>query len=122
MTLQELYQNIDGDYAQALRVLHVEKLLDKHIRKFPKNGVIEAVLEAGKNMDPTALFETAHAVKGVSANLGLMEISNLASEITEEFRPGSARSLTDEEITEKLSKLEQLYFKTTEGIRKYEEG
>lgn len=122
MTLQELYQNIGGDYNQALRVLHVEKLLDKHIRKFPKNGVMESLLTAGKDMDATALFETAHAVKGVTANLGLVGMSNLASEITEEFRPGAARSLTDEEIRERLDKLEALYRKTIEGIKQYEEG
>ena len=73
MTLQELYQMIGGDYDQALRVLRVEKLIDKHIRKLPVNGVVEKLLEAGKTMDPTQLFETAHAVKGITANLGLTE-------------------------------------------------
>ena len=29
MTLEALYQAIDGDYNQALKVLRVEKLLDK---------------------------------------------------------------------------------------------
>ena len=71
MTLQELYQNIDGDYDQALRVLRMDKLLDKHIRKLTKNGVITQLLAAGETMDPTALFEAAHAAKGVCANLGL---------------------------------------------------
>lgn len=122
MTLQELYQAIGGDYAQALRVLHVEKLVDKHIRKFPKNGVVEALLAAGESMDPTRLFETAHAVKGVSANLGLVGISSAASEITEEYRPGNPRSLSDEEVKERLRHVEELYRKTAETIRLYEEG
>lgn len=120
MTLQELYENMGGDYAQAMRVLHVEKLVDKHIRKFPKNGVVDAVLSAGKSMDPTALFETTHALKGVSANLGLTGICEIASEITEDFRPGTTRKFTDAEITEKLSKLEDLYRKTSESIKQYE--
>ena len=47
MTLQELYQQIGGDYDQALRVLRVEKLVDKHIRKLTKNGLIEALVGAG---------------------------------------------------------------------------
>ena len=50
MTLQELYQNIDGDYDQALRVLRMDKLLDKHIRKLTKNGVITQLLAAGETM------------------------------------------------------------------------
>ena len=32
MTIQELYGKIGGDYEQALRVLRMDKLLDKHIR------------------------------------------------------------------------------------------
>ena len=48
MTLQELYQNIEGNYDQALRVLRMEKLLDKHIRKLPKGGTIEALIAAGE--------------------------------------------------------------------------
>lgn len=122
MTLKELYQNIGGDYDQALRVMHLEKLIDKHIRKFPKNGVVDTLLTAGKTMDPTALFETAHAVKGVSANLGLTSLSDAAAEITEEFRPGNARRLSDTEIGEKLHKIEEMYSRITAGISQYEDG
>jgi HPt (histidine-containing phosphotransfer) domain-containing protein len=122
MTLPELYQTIGGDYDQALRVLHIEKLIDKHIRKFPKNGVVDTLLDAGKTMDPTGLFETAHAVKGVCANLGLTVLSDAAAEITEEFRPGNARKLSDAEIGEKLHNIEDMYNRIKEGIRQYEEG
>ncbi len=122
MTLHELYQTIGGDYDQALRVLHIEKLIDKHIRKFPKNGVVDTLLDAGKTMDPTGLFETAHAVKGVCANLGLTALSDAAAEITEEFRPGNARKLSDAEIGEKLHNIEDMYNRIKEGIRQYEEG
>ena len=81
MTIQELYQTIDGDYDQAVRVLRMDKLIDKHIRKFTANGVVEDLLAAGQTMDPTQLFERAHAMKGVTANLGLTKLSSAASEI-----------------------------------------
>jgi len=55
MTLQELYESIGGNYEQALRVLRVDKLVDKHIRKFEKNGVVEALLAAGEAMEPTQM-------------------------------------------------------------------
>ena len=122
MTLQELYEQIGGDYAQAMRVLRMDKLLDKHIRKLTKNGVVESLLTAGETMDPTALFETAHAVKGVCGNLGLTKLAAAASEITEEFRPGNDRKLSDEEIKAKLADLAALYQKTAEGISAYEEA
>ena len=120
MTLEELYANIDGDYERAQSVLRIDKLIDKHIRKFPNGGVPEAVIEAGKTMDPVALFETSHAMKGVCFNLGLVHLAELASEISEEFRPGNPRKHTDAEVSEIISKISELYAKTAAGIRAYE--
>ena len=119
MTLKELYQTIDGDYEQAARVLRVEKLIDKHIRKLTKNGVIDNLLAAGESMDPTQLFETSHAVKGVCGNLGLTALALAASEISEEFRPGTSRSMTDEQVKEKMQEISSLYDKTRQGIDNY---
>lgn len=120
MTLQELYSNIDGDYEAATRVLRMDKLIDKHIRKFTKNGTVDALIEAGEGMDPTRLFETAHAAKGVCGNLGLKNLAEAASEIAEEFRPGNSRQFTDEEVAAKIQNIGVLYSKTAEGIRQYE--
>lgn len=122
MTLEELYQSIDGNYEQACNVLRIEKLIDKHIRKFPAGGVAQALIGAGETMDPTALFESAHAMKGVCANLGLTVLSDLASEISEEFRPSKARKLTDAQVKELLSKIERQYKKTADGIALYEQS
>ena len=120
MTLQELYSSIGEDYEQALRVLRVEKLVDKHIRKLPKNGLIEALLAAGEGMDATQLFETAHAAKGNCGNLGLTKLCEATSEIAEEFRPGNPRKMTDEEVGNKLQEIAALYAKTADAIRQYE--
>ena len=122
MTLQELYREIGGSYDQAIGVLRVEKLVDKHIRKLTKNGVAERLIAAGNGMDPTELFESAHAMKGVCGNLGLTLLAEAASEIAEEYRPGNTRRLTDAEVTEKIGRIAALYQKTAEGIRKYEEA
>ncbi len=121
MTLSELYASIEGDYEQALRVLRMDKLIDKHIRKLANNGVIEALLAAGEEMEPTALFETAHAAKGVCANLGLVKLSAASSEISEEYRPGNPRRFSDAEGKEKRAEIGRLYAKAAEGIKKYEE-
>ena len=122
MTLAELYETIDGDYEKALRVLRMDKLIDKHIRKLTNNGVIDKLLAAGAAFDAVQLFESAHAAKGVCGNLGLMKLSNAASEIAEEFRPGSTRKMTDEEVKEKIAAIASLYERTSDGIRAYEEN
>ncbi len=122
MTLQELYSLIGGDYDQAVRVLRMDKLIDKHIRKLPTNGVVDGLLDAAKRMDPSELFEAAHAMKGVCANLGLVSLSEMASQITEEFRPGRPRNLSDAQVSEIVGKIEETYNKTLDGIQKYEQG
>jgi len=122
MTLQELYQSIDGNYEQAMRIMRVEKLLDKHIRKLTKNGVIPALLDAGQDMDPAVLFDAAHAAKGVCANLGLTGLAAAASELSEEFRPGNPRRMSDDEVRDRLRAVAALYRKTADGIARYENG
>lgn len=119
MNIQELYQSIDGDYDQAIRVLRVEKLVDKHIRRFVDSDVVDGLLAAGSSMDPTDLFEAAHAVKGVAANLGLTKLSDAASEITEDFRPGNERKLSDEDVKQRIETIRELHEQIVNKIRKY---
>ena len=121
MTLEELYREIGGSYERAISVLRVEKLIDKHIRKLPANGVVDRVIAAKAGMDPTELFESAHAMKGVCGNLGLTELAEAASEIAEEFRPGNPRRLSDSEVAAWLDRIAGLYEHTAAGIRKYEQ-
>ena len=122
MTIQELYEEIGADYQQAIKVLRMDKLIDKHIRKLPNNGVVDSLLAAGETMDPTALFETSHAVKGISANLGLTALSSAASVISEEFRPGNPRTMSDEQVKEKLESIREMYQRTKAGIEHYAQG
>ena len=121
MTLKELYELIEGDYDQATKVLRMDKLIDKHIRRLPTNTIFADIIEVGKTMDSEKLFESAHAIKGVCANLGLVKLSSAASEIAEEFRPGNERNMTDEEVAQKIDEIEELYNKSVEGISQYAE-
>ena len=52
----------------------------------------------------------------------LSATAEAASEISEEFRPGNPRRLTDEQVKEKMSRIRELYALTEEKIKKYEEG
>ncbi|MBQ9064868.1 MAG: Hpt domain-containing protein [Blautia sp.] len=119
MTLKELYDSIGGNYDQVIRVLRMDRLIDKHIRKFVRNNIVENVLEAGKAMDPVQLFEAAHAMKGVCSNLGLTNLADAASEISEEFRPGRERTMSNDDVSKKLEEIEKAYALTKECINRY---
>lgn len=122
MTVEELYASIDGDYAQVQRVLRVDRLIDKHVRRFASSDVVGRLLAARESLDPTELFESAHGMKGVCGNLGLDKLAAEANVITEEFRAGNPRTMSDEAVREHIDRIEALYRQTVEGIRRYEEA
>lgn len=119
MTLQELYASIDGNYDHAVQIMRMEKLINRYLMKFPNSGVYDALAAAGESMDPTGLFESAHAMKGVCANMGFDKMSEAVGEITEEFRPGNARKLSDDEVKAKIAAIGGMYQRTVDGILQY---
>ena len=122
MTLQELYSRIGGNYEQAVKIMKSDRLIDKYVRKLKDSQVGQMLAEAAETMDAARLFESAHAMKGVCSNLGLSSLAAAAEEITEEFRAGSPRKLTDDQVKAKLAASAEQYRLTMEGIRQYEEG
>lgn len=122
MTIQQLYDRIGGNYEHAVRIMKKDKLIDKYVRKLKDSNVGDALAQAGETMDAVKLFESAHAMKGVCANLGLDALASAADEITEEFRAGNPRTLSDEAVREKVADILQRYRDTVEGIAEYEAG
>ncbi len=122
MTIQQLYEKIGGNYEQAVRVMKKDKLIDKYVRKLKDSDAGEQLAWAGEAMDAAKLFESAHAMKGVCANLGLDALAIAADEITEEFRSGNSRKLTDAEVREKVEALLTRLRNTVKGIEEYEAG
>lgn len=122
MTIQQLYEKIGGNYEQAVRVMKKDKLIDKYVRKLKDSDAGEQLAWAGEALDAAKLFESAHAMKGVCANLGLDALAIAADEITEEFRSGNSRKLTDAEVREKVEALLTRLRNTVKGIEEYEAG
>ena len=119
MTVQELYETIGGDYDSAKRILMNDKLIGRFVVKLLDDTSFAKLSAAAETMDPVGLFEGAHAMKGVCANLGLNELSRGASELAEEFRPGSTRKLSDDEVRQRVEALRVLYVRTQDGIRSF---
>ncbi len=122
MTIQQLYARIGGNYEHAVQIMKKDKLIDKYVRKLKDSNVGDALAQAGETMDAEKLFESAHAMKGVCSNLGLDALASAADEITEEFRAGNPRTLTDDAVREKVGSILQRYRDTVAGIAAYEES
>ena len=119
MTIQELYDQIGGSYDHAVRIMRMDKMISKYLLKLTDSDVCDRLKEAAGSMDPGALFESAHAMKGVCANLGLDDLAAAVSEVTEEFRPGAVRKLSDDEVKEKLDGIFAKFERTKAGIEEY---
>lgn len=117
MTIQELYEKIGGNYDHAVQIMRMDKMIGKYLGKLAESDVCDVLKAAGESMDPAALFESAHAMKGVCANLGLDNLASAVGEITEEFRPGAERSLSDEDVKAKLEEIYAMFEKTIAGIK-----
>ena len=119
MTVQELYESIGGSYESARRILQMDRMIDRFIRKFLDDETYGRLMAAYAAGDHTGMFESSHAMKGVCANLGLDALSSLAGEIADEFRPGRDRRWDDAVLGEKIEGLKALYTRTQDGIRQY---
>lgn len=119
MTIQELYDQIGGNYAHAQQIMKMDKMISKYLLKLTDSGVCENLRTAADAMDASAIFESAHAMKGVCGNLGLDDLAAIVGEVTEEFRPGAERKLSDDELKAKFAEIFALYDKTAAGINDY---
>ena len=119
MTIQELYTQIGGSYDSAKRIMQMDKLIGKFIVKFLDEKSFERLTGAWAAKDAAGVFEGAHAMKGVCANLGLNNLSQQASDLAEEFRPGHARAMDDGAVDAKIAALQADYDKTIAGIRAF---
>ena len=119
MTVQELYSKI-GNYEEAKRRLMNDKLIAKFAVRFlhdPTYGQLTEALEKG---DGEEIFKAAHTLKGVCANLALSKLAELASVVTEAYRPGQNFRPSDSDISEAVQNLKERYEETVEEIKKYE--
>ena len=121
MTVQELYEQIGGNYESAKRILMNDALIARFITKLLDDTSCARLMAAEAEMDSRGLFEGAHAMKGVYANLGLDALSRAASEIAEEFRPGNPRRLSDDEVHARLADIRAQNDRAIEGIRSFAE-
>jgi HPt (histidine-containing phosphotransfer) domain-containing protein len=122
MTVQELYAQIGASYDSAKKILPSDRLIGKFVQRFLTDQSCGKLLTAHENGDVTGMFEGAHALKGVCANLGFNELSRMASDLSEEYRPGNTPAMSPEEVEQRFAELKALYDRTISGIQEFAAG
>ena len=85
MTIQECYQQLGGDFAQAEKRLSSGTLVKRFITKFLDDGSFAELCIAMEEGTRDKAFRAAHTLQG--GNLSLNRLFSSASQLTELLRP-----------------------------------
>lgn len=102
---KELRENEAGVDAAVKRFMGNKALYKKFLLKFADDRNYEAIAEHVQNENYESAFNSAHTLKGVSANLGLDPIYKGASEITELLRGKQPEEVDREKVDAVLEEL-----------------
>ena len=119
MTVEELYKQIDGDYAGALGRMQTEQFVARLIVMFLEDSACEDLIAAWAEGDEGAAFRAAHTTKGVCVNLALSELADVSSQITEALRPGNDDLRASTDVDALVKQFEAQYRKTEQAIKAF---
>lgn len=92
MNVQQFYHVSGGNYEDTLRRLGDEARIIKFLSKFSQDQSFMQLRDAMKKEDCEAAFRAAHSLKGICLNLGLTQLQESSSALTENLR---GRSVDD---------------------------
>ncbi len=119
MTVEELYEAIGGDYAEALKRLPTEALVARFVVKFLDDPSCADVVSSWRAGDEAGAFEAAHKAKGVCANLSLTALADLTSRICEALRPGNDELRASTDVDGLVNLLEERHRAANRAISAY---
>ena len=117
MTLQELYVEIGGDYAEVRGRLPSDKFIQKFVLKFVDDKSYELLLSSLEQGNGEEAFRAAHTIKGVCQNLSFTRLFTSASQLCEALRPGGPPQSPD-----LFTQVKTDYEATLSAIRTYQAG
>lgn len=91
------------------RFMGNEAIYMKFIMKFLDDKSFDSIKECMGKGEYEEVFKHAHTLKGVTANLGLNPINEVASEISELLRGKASADVDVEKLQELCGKLEEVY-------------
>lgn len=119
MTMQELYEQIDGNYAELMGRLLSENLAKTALTMFLDDRNCANLIAAWRSGDEKAVFEAAHAAKSMCLNLSLTKLGGLASKITEATRKGNEELRASTDVDALVTEFEAEYEKVCAAVKAY---
>ena len=116
MNLEEAMTTAGVDYEITLnRFSNNEKLMEKFVRKFPGDATFSTLKSAVSEKKYPEIERSAHTLKGIAANLGFQNLSELNAEIVSLLRSGE---FSDGELESVFSKISGEYEKIVDCVNR----
>lgn len=112
MTVEQVYKNMDSDYASVKDRLQNDALIEKFLIKFLADESYANIIKNLEAQNLEEAFRAAHTLKGVCQNLGLDRLYKSSYDVTEVLRNGK-----NDVTPEMIEKLESDYDVTVSSIR-----
>lgn len=93
------------------RFMGNESLYMKYIMKFLEDKNYEGIISNFEKGDYKAVFNSAHGLKGVTANLGLNPVNAAAAQITELLRNKQVQEVDVEKLNDLIKQLDEAYIR-----------
>lgn len=84
--IETLYQMAGGDYAGVIGRLRTNERVAKFITMFADDPSYSNLITNMDEQDWEEAFRAAHTLKGISRDMGFIDLSEYASDITEALR------------------------------------
>lgn len=103
MNVKRVYEDIGGNYSEALTRLMNDSLIEKFLIKFKDGNYINPIKDAISRSDYEALFACSHTLKGVALNMAFSSLGKSISELTDYVRGDNAKIADYTKINELFS-------------------
>ncbi|MCQ2080304.1 MAG: Hpt domain-containing protein [Lachnospiraceae bacterium] len=84
--VKDVYALMGEDYDEVIGRLKKDERIEKFLIKFLETKEYNQVVEALKNDDIKAAFESAHTIKGLSLNLGFSKLGSACALFCDNIR------------------------------------
>lgn len=122
MTVQELYEKMGGSYEDAKRVMMADPIIGRMVMMFKADPNYQKLMDAYAQKDEKAMFDAAHALKGVCGNLGMTELFQSVEIVTNIVRPANAAHRAEADLDSEMEKLTAAYEKVMAALGEFEQG
>ena len=118
MTIQECYQEMGGNYEEAVGRLMSERIVTKFALKFLNETSFETLRTTLADQNWEEAFRAAHTLKGVCLNLAFTRLARSVEAITEPLRPGQEDLRAASDIPALFAAVEADYQTTVAALSK----